>query len=121
MTSSKEAVQRLRDWEDAYTRLDNALSHFEQQGCEPDPYQQADLVHALAAFSDGLYGISAIRANDALIVARDRSPISKARDRSSQLTVAELRTQLDQIRQEGVKARSAKSGRLLGPGSTMAA
>src|SRR6266540_560431 len=77
MTGDKEIKERIIDWEDAYSRLDNALSYFEQQRCEPDAYQHADLVYSLSAFSNGLYGISAIKADDALIPARDRSPISK--------------------------------------------
>ena len=93
MASDKEMKERMKDWEDAYTSLDNALSHFEHQAIEPDPYQHADLVYSLSAFSDGLYGISAIKADDALIPARDRSPIAKQpRDRASELTIAELRT-----------------------------
>jgi len=69
MTSDKEMKARLRDWEDAYSSLDNALSSVEQQECEPDPYQYADLVYSLTAFSNGLYGFSAIKADDALIPA----------------------------------------------------
>jgi hypothetical protein len=110
MTSSKEGSQRLRDWEDAYTSLDHALSYFEQHGLRPDPYQHADLLHSLAAFSDGLYGISAIKAGDALIPARDRGPFSKPRgELALQLTVAELRSQLEQIRQDGVKSRPERA------------
>src|SRR4051812_38074199 len=113
MTNSKEDSQRLRDWEDAYTRLDNVLSHFEQYNLTPDPYQYADLLHSLAAFSDGLYGISAIKAGDALIPARDRGPFSKPRgELALQLTVAELRSQLEQIRQDGLKARQGRAGQL---------
>lgn len=112
MTNSKERSQRLRDWEDAYTSLDQALSYFEQQDLTPDPYQYADLLHSLAAFSDGLYGISAIKADDALIPARDRGPFSRPRgELALHLTVAELRAQLDQLRQEGVRGRSSGTGR----------
>src|SRR5437868_14838568 len=103
----------MRDWEDAYASLDNALSHFEQQECDPDPYQHADLVYSLGAFSNGLYGISAIKAGDALIPARERSPISKpARASGSKLSIAELRAKLEEIRREGVKPRSVRAGRL---------
>jgi hypothetical protein len=112
MTNSKESNQRLRDWEEAYTSLDHALCYFEQHGLTPDPYQHADLLHSLAAFSDGLYGISAIKAGDALIPARDRGPFSKPRaGLALQLTVAELRCQLEQLRQEGVRGRSSSAGR----------
>ena len=113
MTSDKEMTERLRDWEDAYSSLDNALSQFEQQECELDPYQYADLVYSLSAFSNGLYGISAIKADDALIPARDRSPISKpSRDATSKLTITELRAKLEEIRLEGVKPRTNRPGRL---------
>ena len=113
MTSDKEMTERLRDWEDAYSSLDNALSQFEQRECEPDPYQYADLVYSLSAFSNGLYGISAIKADDAFIPARDRSPISKPpRDAASKLTITELRAKLEEIRLEGVKPRTNRPGRL---------
>ena len=98
MTSEKEMKERMRDWEDAYSSLDNALSQFEQRECEPDPYQYADLVYSLSAFSNGLYGISAIKADDALIPASDRSPISKPpQDAASKLTITELRAELEEI------------------------
>src|SRR5437870_13183817 len=104
MTSEKEMKERMRDWEDAYSSLDNALSQFEQQECEPDPYQYADLVYSLSAFSNGLYGISAIKADDALIPARDRSPISKPpRDAASKLTITELRAISEEISVGGVR------------------
>jgi len=113
MTSEKEMKERMRDWEDAYSSLDNALSQFEQRECEPDPYQYADLVYSLSAFSNGLYGISAIKADDALIPARDRSPISKPpQDAASKLTITELRAELEEIRREGVKPRTIRAGRL---------
>ena len=113
MTNHKEVKERMRDWEDAYASLDNALSQFEQQECEPDPYQHADLVYSLSAFANGLYGISAIKADDALIPARDRSPISKPlRAAASELTITELRSQLEEIRLEGVKPRTMRAGRL---------
>ena len=113
MTSDKEMKKRMRDWEDAYSSLDTALSQFEQQECEPDSYQHADLVYSLNAFTNGLYGISAIKADDALIPARDRSPISKPlREAASELTIDELRARLEEIRREGVKPRTIRAGRL---------
>ena len=113
MTNDKEMKKRMRDWEDAYSSLDNALSQFEQQDCEPDPHQYADLVYSLNAFTNGLYGISAIKADDALIPARDRSPISKPlREAASELTIDELRARLEEIRREGVKPRTIRAGRL---------
>src|SRR5438874_13831732 len=122
MTNDKELKERTKGWNEAYLSLDKALAHFEQQECEPDPYQHADLVHSLAAFSDGLYGISAIRADDALIPARDRSPISKPlRALGSKFSIAEMRAQLEQIRREGVKPRTIRAGRLIPSGSTKAA
>jgi len=121
MTSDKEFKERTKDWDEAYLSLDKALAHFEQQECEPDPYQHDDLVHSLAAFSDGLYGISAIRADDALIPARDRGPISKPpREPVFKLTIAELRERLEQISLEGVKPRTMRAGRLMPQDSTKA-
>ena len=111
MTNDKEIKERMRDWEDAYSSLDNALSQFEQRECEPDPYQYADLVYSLSAFSNGLYGISTIKADDAFIPARHRSPISKPpRDPASKLTITELRAKLEEIRLEGVKPRTNRPG-----------
>ena len=88
-------------------------NQFEQQECEPDPFQYTDLVYSLSAFSNGLYGISTIKADDAFIPARDRSPISKPpRDAASKLTITELRAKLEEIRLEGVMPRTIRTGRL---------
>jgi hypothetical protein len=62
---------------------------------------------------NGLYGISAIKADDALIPARDRSPILKpARGAAAKLTIAELRARLEEIRAAGVKPRTMRAGLL---------